>query len=162
MTCSFPTTWNVTKYDGWAFYLNQFRDSCKGNKGVDFLGIDPASKILWMVEIKDYREHRRTKDTPLWDEVAIKARDTLAGLFAAKIEPGHADRAFAIQGLICTRLHIVLHLEQPRTHSKMFPRAFDRANVQQKLKQLVRPIDAHPRVVELGNMDGVPWTATSR
>ena len=60
LTCSFPASWNVAKYDDWAFYRNRFQDSCAGSKGVDFLGIDQASMVLWMVEIKDYRQHRRS------------------------------------------------------------------------------------------------------
>ena len=51
--------------------------------------------------------------------------------------------------------------EQPASHSKLFPRVYNRAAIQQKLKQLVKPIDAHPQVVELGNMLHVPWAAAS-
>jgi hypothetical protein len=41
------------------------------------------------------------------------------------------------------------------------PRAFDLATVLQKLKQLVKPIDARPCVLELWNMAYVPLTAFS-
>lgn len=37
-----------------------------------------------------------------------------------------------------------------------------RANVLQKLKQLVKPIDAHPLVVETSRMASLAWTVTSR
>lgn len=159
----FPVTWQVTKYDDWAFYRNQFQNSCTGNKAMDFLGFDPVEQTLWMIELKDYRQFQRTKDNKisLWDEVSLKARDTLAGLFAAKVEAGHADHVFALQSLNAAKLRVVLHLEQPVTHSKLFPRAYDPADIQQKIKQLVKPIDAHPRVVELQNMAHVPWTAVS-
>jgi hypothetical protein len=162
LACDFPDAWNVTKYDDWAFYRNQFRDSCRGNKGMDFLGFDPATMTLWMIELKDYRQFTRAKDDKisLWDEVAIKARDTLAGLFAAKVKVGCDNHDFARQSLTATTLRVVLHLEQPASHSKLFPRAYDPADIQQKLKQLVRPIDAHPRVIELRKMI-VPWTAAS-
>ncbi len=163
LACDFPPAWRVTKYDEWAFYRNQFQNCCTGNKAMDFLAFDPADQTLWMVELKDYRQFRRTKDDkiPLWDEVAIKARDTLAGLFAAKVEAGHNDHAFAQQSLTATKLRVVLHLEQPVTHSKLFPRVYDPADIQQKLKQLVKPINAHPLVIELNNMFRVPWTAVS-
>ena len=59
-------------------------------------------------------------------------------------------------------LRVVLHLEQPRTHSKLFPRAIDPAKVLQKLRQLVKPIDAHPLVVETSRMASLAWTVTSR
>ena len=162
LACDFPDNWHVTKYDDWAFYRRHFQNSCAGNRGVDFLGFDPATSVLWMIELKDYRLGRRARDKmPLWEEVAVKARDTLAGLFVASLDPGHNDQTFAKQSLTCTKLRVVLHLEQPRTHSKLFPRPYDRADVQQKLKQLVKPIDAHPRVVELRDMAHVPWTAAS-
>jgi len=129
---------------------------------MDFLGFNPPERTLWLVELKDYRLGQRGKDKiPLWDEIAIKARDTLAGLFAAKVEAGHHDHVFAEQSVTATKLRVVLHLEQPATHTKLFPRVYDRADVQQKIKQLVKPIDAHPRVVELNNMAHVPWAAVS-
>ncbi len=163
LACDFPDDWHVTKYDDWPFYQNQFRNCCKGCKGMDFLGFEPSAGTLWMVELKDYRQFQRTKDDKisLWDEVAVKARDTLAGLFAAKVEVGCNDHGFALLSFSATKLRVVLHLEQPRTHSKLFPRVYNLADVQQKLKQIVKPIDAHPRVVELLNMDHVPWTATA-
>ncbi|MEI6785935.1 MAG: hypothetical protein WCQ21_34040 [Verrucomicrobiota bacterium] len=170
LACDFPATWHATKYDDWAFYRNQFSNCCndgqspiralRGTQAVDFLAVD-TSQTLWLIELKDYRRHRRTKPERIWTEVALKARDTLAGLFAAKVAVGHPDHPFATRSLSCTRLRIVLHLEQPRTNSHLFPRAFDPADVQQKLKQLVKAIDAHPRVVELQNMTHVPWTAES-
>ena len=58
-------------------------------------------------------------------------------------------------------MRVVLHLEQPRSHSKLFPRVFDLADVQQKLKQLVRTIDAHPMVVEQESLDRVRWSGVT-
>jgi hypothetical protein len=163
LACDFPPTWHVTKYDDWAFYRKQFLKCCTGNKGMDFLGFNPTDQTLWMIELKDYRRFRRTKDEkiPLWDEVAIKARDTLSGLFAAKVEAGHTDHEFAKRSMTAMKLRVVLHLEQPTTHTKLFPRAYDPADIQQEIKRLVKPIDAHPCVVDLGNMNRVPWTAES-
>jgi hypothetical protein len=162
LACNFPANWEVTKYDDWVFYRNHFQVCCNGNKGIDFLGFEPAHRVLWLIELKDYRQGPRDKaKIALWEEVAIKARDTLAGLFAAKVEAGHPDQPFAIQSTTARKIRLVLHLEQPRTHSRLFPRIFDRADVQQKLKQLVKPIDAHPAVVELHNMGAVPWGAES-
>lgn len=159
----FPDAWSVTKYDDWAFYRNQFQNCCGGNKAMDFLGYDPTERTLWMVELKDYRQFSRTKDdkTPLWDEVALKARDTLAGIFAASAKPGSEDSVFADAAMKACKLRIILHLEQPARHSALFPRAYDPASIQQKLKQIVKPIDPHPRVIELNRMDPVPWSAVS-
>jgi len=163
LASDFPDLWRVTKYDDWAFYRNQFGSCCGGNKSVDFLGFNPTDRTLWLIELKDYRRFRREKDNKisLWEEVAIKARDTLAGLFAAKVEVGHDDHAFAQASLTVAKLRIVLHLEQPPTRTRLFPRAYDPADIRQKLKQMVKPIDPHPQVVELQSMTRVPWNAES-
>ncbi len=163
LACTFPADWDVTKYDDWIFYKNRFVNACGGNKGVDFLAYDHENRRLWLIELKDYRQFRRTKDDTisLWDEIAIKVRDTLAGIFAAKVDSTHPEQPYAARVLRCTELRVVLHLEQPPTHSRLYPRDYNLANIQQKLKQLVKPIDPHPRVIELAHMNGVPWIADS-
>lgn len=57
----------------------------------------------------------------------------------------------------CNQLKVVFHLEQPQKSSKLFPRVYDPANVKEKIRQLIKPIHAHPKVTEMGNMYGVPW-----
>jgi hypothetical protein len=52
---------------------------------------------------------------------------------------------------------LILHLEQPAKHSKRFPRAINPANVRQKLRQLLKPIDAHPVVAESARMGTLEW-----
>ena len=71
-----------SQYDNWSFYRNQFNSAFGGTKAIDFISID--SNHTWLIEVKDYRYDRRTKPSDLADEVAIKVRDTLAGLVAAQ------------------------------------------------------------------------------
>ena len=52
---------------------------------------------------------------------------------------------------------VVLHLEQPLKHSRLRPRAINPADIQQKLRQLIKPIDAHPIVVERSDMNSLVW-----
>jgi hypothetical protein len=160
LSFTFPADWSVTKYDDWPYYRKQFQKCCSGNKAVDFIAI--ANREVWLIEVKDFRSvKRREKELPLWDEIAIKVRDTLAGLVAAKFSDSHDQQTFANNALNASRIKVVLHLEQPSTHSKLFPRIFDRADVLQKLKQLIKPIDAHPLVIESSEMNGVSWTVNS-
>ena len=164
LACDFADAWLVTKYDEWAFYRKQFQVACLGNKGVDFLALDPEYANLWLIEMKDYRQGPRDPDKlDLWEEVAVKMRDTLAGLVAAKIAAAEAEeKQFAGQALSARRIFVILHLEQPAQHSKIFPRIFNPADVQQRLRQLVKPIDAHPRVIELStHQQRVPWQVVS-
>jgi hypothetical protein len=168
----FPANWHATKYDEWTYYTRQFNGCCNtgvrdepGSKAVDFLAYEPGPGTLWLIELKDYRQWPRTKTISLPLEIAQKVRDTLAGIFATKVRSQHADAAFAQTFLGAHRFRVVLHLEQPQTHSRLFPRVYSRADVQQKLKQLIRSVDSHPSVVELASINQspgpVPWTARS-
>lgn len=155
---SFPERDQATKYDDWSFYRNQFNQAFGGTKATDLIVID--GNTTWLVEIKDYRQHRRTKPIDLGDEVAIKVRDTLAGLTAAQCTANDAaEKKFARRALKTRKWRVVLHLEQPKKHSKLFPRAIDPAAVLQKLKQKVKAIDAHPKVVDRDSLTSdMRWT----
>jgi hypothetical protein len=154
----FPTGWEAAKFDEWSFYVNQFQSFCGGAKAVDVIAVEP-SVCLWKIEAKDYRQHRRTKTIDLAEEVAIKVRDSLAAIIAAQANANQADeQRIARKASRCPRVRVVLHLEQPRKHSSLFPRAIDPAKVKQRLKQLIKAIDPHPLVLEMGRMQGVAWT----
>lgn len=157
LTFDFPDNWQASKFDEWSFYRNQFQKVCGGAKAVDMLAIAPQV-CCWTIEVKDYRQHRRTKAIDLAEEIAEKVRDSLAALVAARVNTDDADeKAMAEAALRCPRLRVVLHLEQPTQHSKSFPRAIDPAKVQQRLKQLIKAIDPHPLVLEINRMNGVVW-----
>lgn len=84
--------------------------------------------------------------------------DTLAALLPAKVNANDSHKKImAVAVLGCQQLHVILHLEQPQQHSKLFPRAIDPANIQQKIRKLLKPIDAHPRVVETTRMELLEW-----
>jgi hypothetical protein len=158
LTFHFPNGWQASKFDEWSFYRNQFQRVCGGARAVDILAVE-HNACFWKIEVKDYRQHRRTKTIELPEEVAIKVRDSLAALVSARANANDADeKALARAALLCGRLRVVLHLEQPTKHSKLFPRAIDPAKVQQRLKQLIKAIDPHPLVLERNRMNGVAWT----
>ena len=79
----FPENWTATNFDQWSFYRNQFQSVCSGTKAIDILAIEP-NECIWIIEVKDYRQFQRIKPTDTADEVAIKVRDSLAALVAAK------------------------------------------------------------------------------
>ncbi len=145
---TFSEDCHVSKYDKWSFYGNQFQKTCGSAKAVDIVCV--TYNTTWLIEIKDYRAHPRTKSEDIGDEIAIKVRDTLAGLVAAKVNANdHDEKQFATLALQDLKsIRVVLHLEQPAKHSKLFPKAINPANVKQKLKQRLSAIDAHPLVVD--------------
>jgi hypothetical protein len=183
LTFDFPNGWRASKLDEWSFYRNQFQrignvhmpcsdelcngavccNTCgkakvAGGKGIDILAVEPE-RCMWKIEIKDYRRSRRTKTIDLADEVALKMRDSLAVLAAAQANANDTtEKAMASAALRCGRMRVVLHLEQPAKHSKLFPRAISPANVRQRLKQLIKGIDPHPLVLEMNQMHGVGWS----
>ena len=133
---------------------------CGSTKALDILCVDNAS--LWLVEVRDYRRAGSVKPSDLPMEMARKVRDTLAGLVAAQCNGNdQREKSFARNALQCSDLKVVLHLEQPRTPSRLFPMAADPSDVQNKLKRVLKAIDPHPKVVNQYHVGGgMPWTVT--
>ena len=161
LTFDFPAGGpDVAKYDEWSFFRNQFQRVCGGVKAVDFVYVETAR--TWLIEVKDYRHHPRTKVADLAGEIAAKVRDTLAGLAACRCNANDpTEQRIANRALSTPNLSVVLHLEQPTPPSRLFPFGADPASLTQKLKQLLKPVDAHPRVVDRGSLHpSMRWTVT--
>ncbi len=161
LTFSFPESCRASKYDDWSFYRNQFQPVANGCKAIDILCVE--GDISWLIEVKDYRRHPRTKTIVIADELAIKIRDTLAGLAsAAKVANDEDERLRAQQSLANRRRwRVVLHLEQPATPSILWPIVIDRAKLLLKLRtKKLKAIDAHPIICDRARLHNipVPWT----
>jgi hypothetical protein len=136
------------KYDNWRHYRNVYQKACGSSKAVDF--IVSTGRELWMIEVKDFRRHRRTKPIPLHDEITEKVRDTMAGLISAQFNAANNnEKQYARSVTQCTRLRIGLHLEQPKNQSRLFPRSVDPANLTIKLKQQLRFADCHSKIFDI-------------
>lgn len=152
----FPENWQVSQYDQWAFYRNQFAKMWNGIKALDLLAVD-VQRTAWLIEVKDYRMHSRTKPTELPDEVAQKILHTLSAMLPARLHANVSDEKQLAKAVAAAKtLRVILHLEQPAKHSRLRPRAINPADVQQKLRKLVKPIDAHPRVIDSA-VSGFGW-----
>jgi hypothetical protein len=153
---SFEEDWNVSKYDDWAYYKKKFQSIRNGVKAVDLIAMS-SDKLLYLVEVKDYRAHIRTKPSELSEDVTCKVFDTLAALLPAKCKALDCKESdFAKQALTSNGLRVILHIEQPAKHSKLFPRAIDPSSVQIKLRQALRAVDPHAKVVHK-NSQALPW-----
>ena len=149
LTFSFPDRCQASKYDDWSFYREQFQAVAGGSKAVDILCV--KGDASWLIEIKDYWQHNRTKPSDIADELAIKVRDTLAGLAAvAKEVKNYPDQCeLARKALANGKWRVVLHLEQPATVSRLRPSPIDPATVMQKLRtKKLKAIDAHPIICD--------------
>lgn len=110
------------------------------------------SDTVWLCEIKDFRIGAKNRDKlPLEQEIAQKARDSLAGLVSAKFHANDSkERQFAKQALACEHICIVLHIEQPSR------RIYDLSDLQDKLRRLLKAIDPHVLVVDKSLLDNKP------
>lgn len=160
LTFAFPAGAQASKYDDWAFYRNQFNAAFGGSKAVDFVFAD--SDAAWLIEVRDYRHHARTKPQELGEEVAHKVRDSLAGLACAAANANNPDEKNLAHKLLQKRCwRVVLHLEQPAKTSRLRPKAIDPAHVLLSMKKLLKPIDAHPSVVDQHTLKtAMCWTVT--
>ncbi len=125
---------------------------------MDILAFDSSSTELWLIEVKDYRAHRRIKTIDLFDEIALKVFSSLTCLLAMRANAVGEEQVFAVQALKQVRLRVVLHLEQPSKPSKFFPQVIDAKAAPDKLKQRVRAIDPRAKVSSIA-VARVPWTA---
>jgi hypothetical protein len=162
LTFTFPKKWKASKYDDWSFYRNQFGKMRDGIKAVDVLACDDEG-TAWLIEVKDYRANARTKASDLGDEIAQKVFDTLAALLPAAVNGNQqTERELARSLCAAKKLRVVLHLEQPKVRSPLHPRPIDPALIAQKLRQLLKPVDAHPMVLEMESerMNVVKWAVS--
>lgn len=157
LTFRFPNSWFLAKVDDWAFYRRHFQRVQTGLKAVDLLAFEPNG-TLWFIEAKDYRRYPRRKILSFIDEFAGKVVSTLAMLIPARqngSDPTASSYAQRFVGAVSLRL--VLHIEQPRIHSKLFPRPVEPANLKQEIRRRLKAIDCHPQVTDHEHMTYVPW-----
>lgn len=155
ITFNFNDTWTVTKYDDWSYY-RRFRTQRPGIKGIDIIAISPES-TAYLIEVKDYRHPDTQKPSQVPEAIADKVIFTLAAMLPARLRANlPEERDVSEKVLSCVDLHVVFHMEQPRRHK----RRLDPADVRMKLKQRLKAIDSHVKVVHSQNMRDLPWTVT--
>ena len=152
---TFPDNTIASKYDEWTFYRKRFNSAFGGTKAVDIVHVD-ANKTAWLIEVKDYRTNRRTKPSDLGDEIALKVRDTLAGVVAARFGAQDLiEQSTAKKFLQAKRLKVVLHLEQPQKISRLFPQIVNPTDLKLRLQILLKAVDAHPEVVNAKTLKSI-------
>lgn len=162
LTFSFDAGVYASKYDEWSFYRNQFQNSCsRANKGVDFFCHD--GRCGWLIEVKDYRIPHTEKVTDLPETIAVKIRDSLAGLIAASFGANVADeKRMARKFARLQELRVVCHLELPAKSSRLRPKAIEPDKFLDSFRRLVKAIDPHPQVVESHtHSTALPWRVNS-
>lgn len=142
-------SWDVVKYDDHSVYHEGIK-CLQGTKAVDILG--ERGGDLYFIEIKDFRGHRienraRLRDGDLAVEVALKVRDTLAGLVgAARTRTSESWRSWAASVLKSTP-KVLLWLEQDRAESDDRGRGRP-LTLKDRLDQNLRWLHPHVMVVD--------------
>lgn len=155
---TFGDGWRVLKYDDSRFHRNQFQSFAGGSKAVDAVALSPTGEC-WLIEVKDYRRHRRSKAESVFSEVAGKVRATLAGLATARLRANDPDeRDFCHQAMRANVLRIALQLDQPNPPSHLFKQVIDPRTALTQLRRELRAVD--PRALCYGTgmvIACLPW-----
>lgn len=160
LTFTFPAGAQVCKYDEMSFYRNQFIKMADGIKAMDLVYVD--DQTCWLIEVKDYRVHQRSKSIGLADEIAGKLCNTLAGLWAAKCNANDQDeKRFATAAIRARNIRVILHLEEPPQRRRLAPNKSLKAGLLHKMKQRLKCVDAHPCLVDQRSLKPeMNWTVT--
>ncbi len=166
LTFCFPSNWVVSKYDDWTFYRKHFCKMFDGIKAIDILAYSPQKKEAYLIEVKDYRHPDTQLPSPKLSElpleVARKVTMTLAGLLPAKLNATDTKEKGEATNILsnCKKIHVFLEIYH--SHNKITSETI--SYLQQKLEQILRPVDPHPKVIAIssagGKMPTLPWTAT--
>lgn len=165
LTFKFSQAWRLLRPEKSSFYQRHFQNIAGGSKETDFV-LQDTEHTLWLLEVKDYNQPEAGK--PVDDlilEVAQKARDCLAFLLAGSIRDNSIKsdsvKNFMQSVSIPKSLRFVLHIELPKSRSKLFPQKGILPNYQHKLRQKVKGIDPHARVVDSSfHLD--EWAVTAK
>jgi len=157
LSFTFPDKWEVQKFDDSTFYRMQFGKMWQEIKAVDLIAMS-MTETAFFIEVKDYRIGINTAPSGLPKVVAEKVFDTLAAQIPCRLNGNDAfEKHMAERVCKASALVVVLHIEQPTRPVGIF-RPYDRANLQQKLRQLLKPIHAHPWVLQMTSMGNADWT----
>lgn len=153
LSFSFPEDWDASKYDEWSFYRSQFSRQFDGIGAVDIIALNTEGDV-YLIEAKDYRHPDSVKPSELPQAIANKVVMTLAAMLPASLHATDVDEKNMAKNVLgCKNIRVVAHIEQSRAHKKkVVP-----ADIQQKLKQLLRAVDKHPKVVSMTDMKGLQW-----
>lgn len=157
-----PAGWWVWKYDDSSFHRHQFQGFAGGSKAMDAVALADDG-TMWLIEVKDYRRHQRTKPGSVFAEVTSKVRATLAGLAAARVRANDQhEQLQAQQAMSSKQIRVALQLAQNTRPSRLFPQVVDPQDAQLILKRELRAVDPHA-VCLVGSFNDhrLPWSISA-
>ena len=157
----FNFEFDAIKFDETQYYLNHFQGIKPCLQAVDILAVNNSTGYL--IEIKDYR-HPDTKQLSSNDLIEViinKVVSSLAAILPMKNNAIIPNEQY-IAGLFSktSQIKVILHIEKPPPRRTLKQSCYNFQKMEESLKNRLKPIDAHPKVVSKENLKGLPWTVT--
>lgn len=169
---TFGDQWSpILKYDGCSFFVRQVGSALPTTRAADFIGL--CGGTLYLIEVKNFRlflkENRgRIDHGELFDEVACKARDTVAALVGAHLSESEPELWRPLASALLERptqgapsLRVVLWLEGAADQGQPSRGGARRAPVRRltyadALRKRLRWLDRRAIVCSMASPDLIP------
>ena len=135
---SFPTELEALKYDQTIFYRNQIAAMIQNTKAVDYI-VKDNDKLIF-IEISDYRGQTPPPHGDLVDEVMQKVKDSIVGLFSAKINTEQELLKYAELLFNCEMKEFIIIFVLEEDSTRLNNSKSKRANMTQRLRLRLQSI----------------------
>jgi hypothetical protein len=160
---SFSFEFDAIKFDDSQYYRKHFITIKNDLAAIDILAVNAS--IGYLIEVKDYT-HQNTENLSqnyLIEAVINKVISTLSAILPMKNNANIAtEKQIAALFSKTNDIKVFLHIELPPPTSKLEQSTWRFSNIQMKLKNKLKPIDAHPKVVSKESLKNLPWTVTTK
>ena len=162
----FEAGYYVCRFECSPFYSHHAQNFCNSCKEMDFVLYHPGKKVLWLIEVKDYRFNARPKVRDLVEKLCRKVRDCLfllrtAALCAPEEEPaeGISLREMARMSMQAKHIRVAFTIELGNTG--LFPPKALLSTIRDLLYRQVCFIDPQMICLPITESGGVgPWTVS--
>ncbi len=155
----FNFEFDAIKFDDSQYYQNHFKKIQNGIAAVDFLTVTQNTGYL----IKDYT-HSETKpltQSELIEAIINKVTSTLAAILPMKNNASiESEKKIASLFTKSSQIQVIFHIERPPPRRTLTQSCYNLQKMGLSLKERLKPIDAHPKIVSKTNLKGLPWTVT--
>ena len=157
----FNFEFDAIKFDDSQYYQNHFKKIQNGIAAVDFLTV--SQNIGYLIEIKDYT-HPDTKDLNPHDLIEViinKVTSTLAAILPMKNNASiESEKKIASLFAKSSQIQVIFHIERPPPRRTLTQSCYNLQKMELSLKERLKPIDAHPKIISKENLKGLPWSGT--
>lgn len=154
----FNFEFDAIKFDDSQYYREHFIKIKNGIAAVDILAVHESTGYL--IEIKDYThpDTENLKPNELIEAIVNKVISTLAAMLPMKNNALHdAEQGIAKKFSKASQIQIVLHIEKPPPRRTLKQSCYNFQEMEGALKNKLKPIDAHPKIISKENLKGLPW-----